>query len=284
MEAINTFDNDFNFDNNKNYLLLLQAGDNSITYAIFDIADKKYVGLKHLPINPLAEIQISDYVNKILKEDKLLSYKFSEVVFQHLSFRAMLVPESLFDSKNLRAFLKFHYDVDEKDYVHFQELKPAEAFIIFTVPVKMEEMLCNKYTQVKFSHHTIPFIFNAIDNADKKVISQSLHIYFASNFFDIMILRNNKIQLFNSFFYKKYTDVLFFVVNILNLFSLKPDSTKIYISGHVVEISELKKELGKIFKVINFEKFSSNINYNTRLSQIEQYRFANLLNLYPCEL
>ena len=284
MEAIRTFDNDFKYDNSKNYLLVLQTGSKAVTYAIFDIADKKYVGLNHIPFNSIPENQSIEYIKKSLEEDPLLSYKFSDVVFQHLSFRAMLVPESLFDSKNLRAFLRFHYDVDEKDYIHFQELKSAEAFVIFTVPVQIEELLCSKYPQVKFSHHTIPFINSALSSREGKDNFPSLHIYFANNFFDIMIVRNNKIQLFNSFFYKKYTDVLFFIVNILNLFSLKPDNTKINIMGDLDEVAEMESELKKIFKTINFEKFNPVFNYDSKISSLDQHRFANLLNLYPCEL
>jgi hypothetical protein len=284
MEAISLFEKDFEYDSLKKYLLVLQTGNKAITYAVFDIAANKYVGLKHVPFDTVPDIQIIEFIKKSLEEDRLLSFKFSEVVYQHLSFRAMLVPESLFDSKNLRAFLRFHYDVDEKDYIHFQELKPAEAFVIFTVPVLIEDLLCHKYPQVKFSHHTIPFIHNAIDGSDKNDNSPGLHIYFANDFFDIMIVRNNKIQLFNSFFYKKYTDVLFFIANILNLFSLTPGSTKIHILGEVNDASELKAELKKIFKVINFEKFNPDFEYNSGLPLLEQHRFANLLNLYPCEL
>jgi hypothetical protein len=284
MEAIHTFDSDFKYDNSKKYLLVLQTGSDAMVYAVYDIADKKYIGLNYLPFNSLTETQINDYIKKTLEEDPLLSNNFSEVVFQHLSFRVMLVPESLFDSKNLRAFLKFHYDVDEKDYIHFQELKSAEAFVIFTVPSQIEELLCSKYPKVKFSHHTIPFIHNALNRNDNNENSRVLNIYFATDFFDIMIVRDHKIQLFNSFYYEKYTDVLFFLANILNLFSIKPDNTKINISGNLQKVSELKNELKRMFKIIDFDKFNPSFNYSSKLTSLEQHRFANLLNLYPCEL
>jgi hypothetical protein len=283
MEAIRTLESNLKYDISKKYILLLQTGIDALTYAIYNITDKTYMGLNYLPFNSLTEVQINNYIKKTLDEDQLLDFKFSEVVFQHLSFRAMLVPESLFDSKNLRAFLKFHYDVDDKDYIHFQELKSAEAFVIFSVPAQIEDLLCSKYPRVKFSHHTIPFINNALNLSDKSSSAPRLNIFFAADFFDIMIVRNNKIQLFNSFYYKKYTDVLFFIANILNLFSIKPDTTPINISGNLQEVSELKNELKKIFKTINFEKFSPGFNYASKLTSLEQHLFANLLNLYPCE-
>lgn len=127
MENIQTFENNFKRNNKKKYSLILQAGSNAITYTIYDITDKKYIGLKHLSFS-LPETEINDYIKNTIEQDTLLSNDFSEIIFQHQSFRAMLIPESLFDSKNLRAFLKFHYDVDEKNHIHFQEIKSAEAY------------------------------------------------------------------------------------------------------------------------------------------------------------
>ncbi len=111
-----------------------------------------------------------------------------------------------------------------------------------------------------------------------------MHIHFSDDFFDILIVKNNKIQLFNSFFYKKNTDVIYFVSNLLNLFSLTPENTKIYISGDINLESELKHELGKIFKIIIIENFDLNYYYGEKFSTIAQHKFVNLLNVFNCGL
>jgi hypothetical protein len=196
----------------------------------------------------------------------------------------MLVPESLFDSNNLRAFLKFHHDVDEKDHIYFQELKPAEAFVIYTVPVFLEEIVRANFKGAKFSHHSFSLIYNAFENKNKNEALPSIHIHFSNDFFDVLIIKNNKIQLFNSFFYKKNTDVIYFVSNLLNLFSLTPDNIKIYILGDINLESELKQELGKIFKIINFEKFNPGFIYGDKFSTLAQHKFTNLLNVFNCGL
>lgn len=284
MEVINTFGNDFKLDDKRKYYLALQLENKALLYTILDIEEKKYLGLKHFNLNSNTEAEVKESILKIVNEEPLFLYNFNEVIFQYQSFRGMLVPETLFDSKNLRVFLQFHHDIDDKDYVQFQEIKPAEAFVIFTVPVYLEEFLETKYPQIKYSHHSVPFIYNAIGKMDKEDTTPGMHIYFADDFFDVLIIRNNKIQLFNSFFYKKYTDVIFFVANILNLFSIKPDTSKIFISGQIDENSDLQKELEKMFKLIVFEKFNNDISYSENLSSLTQQRYVNLLNIYNCGL
>ncbi len=264
MEFIQAFEDNFEFDKSKNYSLALQVGSHKLTFVILDKKDKRFVGFKSYNFNSLKESEIQEILKKTLADEIIFSHNFDEIIVQYQSFRAMLVPESLFDSNNLRAFLKFHHDVDEKDHIHFLEIKPAEAFVIFTVPVFLEEMVRVKFPDAKYSHHSLSFIYNALEKKDKNETAPAMHIHFSDDFFDILIVKNNKIQLFNSFFYKKNTDVIYFVSNLLNLFSLTPENTKIYISGDINLESELKHELGKIFKIIIIENFDLNYYYGEK--------------------
>jgi hypothetical protein len=284
MELIQAFDDNFDFDKDKNYSLALEVGTNKLNYVLLDKAEKKFIGLKSFNFNSIPENEVPDILKKTIADELILSHNFDEVILQYQSFRAMLVPDSLFDSNNLRAFLKFHHDVDEKDHIYFQELKPAEAFVIFTIPVFLEEIVRVKFSSVKFSHHSQSFINNALEYNDKAETVPTMHIHFSNDFFDVLIVKNNKIQLFNSFFYKKNTDVIYFVSNLLNLFSLMPENTRIYISGDINPGSELKHELWKIFKIINFESFTPGFNYGHKFSNLAQHKFTNLLNVFNCGL
>jgi hypothetical protein len=152
------------------------------------------------------------------------------------------------------------------------------------MPTEVQEVIMNKFPKAKIAHHSVPFIHNALTYHDVNEAAPCLHIYFASDFFDVLIVRNNKVQLFNSFFYKKYTDAIYFLVNLLNLFSLKPDHSKVYISGDVDENSELKTELEKIFKPISFEHYNLDYLYDESLTTSAQHKIVNLLNLYSCAL
>jgi hypothetical protein len=282
MEIVQTYDNGFVIENSLDCSLLIQLNSTSLSFVIFDPQTHTFSALKSTSFNSLSDIETIDVIGQIIQEEPVFNYEFSKVIFQFQSFRTMLVPESLFDSKNLSAFLKFHHDLDEKDRIHFIELKPSEAFVVFTVPVYIENILKNKFQNILFTHHSFSFLYNALEFKVKGEITQSLHIHFANDFFDVLIVKNNKIQLFNSFFYKKYTDVIYFIANILNLFSLQPENTKVYISGQIEEESEVGIELKKIFKTILLEKYSAEYNYNKELLSLPQHRYVNLINLYKC--
>ena len=240
MKTFRAFEDNFSFTDSKNYHLSLQIGPGTLTYAILDIADRKYIGLKHTDFKVTSEKIFKELLLTELENDSFLKHAFASVAVLYQSFRSMLVPESLFDQKNLKAFLKFHHDIDEKDHIKFFKIKEAEAFVIFSVPNYIEETIISKFPKAQFYHHCWPFIRDSLTRTDKNETITGLHINFASDFFDVLIVRNNKILLYNSFFYKKYTDVIYFVANILNLFSLKPDVTKLFITGNWKRNRKLK--------------------------------------------
>lgn len=280
MEVINTFNKDLVLDNSNTYHLIIQGNATKLSFAILDTNNNKYLGIKDYSFGNQDEAR--KLLQQLFDEDPLFKLNFKSVLFQYQSYRAMLVPDTLFDSKNLKAFLKFHHNLDENDHIYYHPLKQAEAYVIFSVPIFYEEILNSKYTNVKYLHHSIPFIYNAIENRGNEQNNPSLHVHFTGDFFDVLILRNKKIQLFNSFFYKKYTDVIYFIINILNLYSYQPAHTKIYLSGQVEENTELYKELEVIFNALNLESFVSAYQYSDDMKTIGPHKFVNLINAYSC--
>jgi len=284
MENQQSFNDTFEFDPSKKYHLSIQISGKNLTYIILDIDEKKYVYFQSIDIVRVPEKSYELQVEEILNGSELLTDNYFSVYVQFLSFRAMLVPESLFDSKNLGAFLKFHHDVGEKDHIHYLESKPAEAFVIFSVPSELENTLKRKFKNLKMVHHSIPFINSAFSFDPNEKNKSVLFLNISDNFFDILIVKNRKIQLFNSFFYTKYTDLIYYIANIINLFSLKPNTTELHILGDIEPDSELDKELSNIFKHISFEKFNLDYNYSEEFAAQQQHKFINLLNLYHCVL
>lgn len=275
MENINTFEAGYNLQNDLKKQLILQIGSDSFSYAVLENDKKKCVGIKQFKIN-----QVSDLEN-ILSNEEVLKASFESICVQYKSPKAVLVPSSLFDTKNLKAYLKFHFDIEDSEQIYFQEIKNQEAFLVYPLPLRIENILKKKFSSVKFSHHSFSFLQTAFEH--QKDINVSLHVHVSGNFFDVLVLKKNTIQLFNSFFCQKFTDVLFFTINILNLFSLEPDNIRFYASGEISENSDEASELKKIVKNIRYEKFRQDINFNSQTLALEQHKYITLLNLINCE-
>lgn len=275
MEQINTFTGNLGLGDNVKRNLIFQVSSNTFSYSIFEIEEKKCLGLKQFKIKKEQDIET------LLNNEELLKNNFEKVCLQYKSPKAVLIPASLFDTKNLKAYLKFHFNVDDVESVYFQELKAQEAYIIYTLPSGLENIFRKKYPDIHLTHHSHSFIQLAFEHAKDNNVT--LHVHLSDSFFDVLVLKKNTVQLYNSFFCQKFTDVLFFIANILNLFSLEPDNLKFYASGEISSNSFETTELKNIVKNIRYEKFRQGINYNSPTIALEQHKFVTFLNLITCE-
>jgi hypothetical protein len=284
MENTNLFSEPVAIDAGRNYHLSIQLEQNGVSFAILDVAEKKYLGIKHYPVPQSSDEEMAAKIEKILTSDELLSKSFSSSALVYSSFRTMLVPESLFNAQNLKAFLKFHHDIDDKDQIHFYPIKSAEAFVIFTLPSVIEEKITKRFPDIKIFHISIPFINHALSCDEHTDMQPWIYLNFSNDFFEVLITRNKKILLFNSFFYRKHTDVMYFLANILNLFSLKPDNVRLVLSGNITAGVGVEDEINKMFKNARFEKCFAGFARPEKLSSEEEHKYANLLNVYNCVL
>ena len=278
MHTVSTFKDNELFNDNE-LTLIFEGNSNFLSYTVFDEKQNLYKGIKNLLFDNPQDLENS--FEQILNEDYILKTKFKKEYFIYNSYRAMLVPDTLFDSEHLNEFLKFHHNVNEKELILYHKLEQAEAYVIFTIPIRYEYILHKKYPDVNIFHHSIPFISNSLKESQDEQYP-ILCINVSSDFFDVLIAKKGQILLFNSFFYRKHSDIVYFIVNIINLYSLTTEHTKLILTGNIDLNSVLVVELKKIFPLINFTGFNNSFNFTEETKSLEQHKYSNLINFLHC--
>lgn len=267
---------------NNSYKLSIEISSSMFRYVIFDQSKNIFIGLKEY-IRP-QYLSDTNFVNEILVNDQLLSINFIEVVVIYQSWRTMLIPQSIFNPNNLNDFLKFHHEVNADENIKWNSLFKTETFCVYVIPNSIENELKTKFTSVKFYHHTAILINNTLSECSAINSNIGLNINFGENFFNVLITRNQKVILFNSFFYKTYTDIVYFLANILNLYSITPGKLELIISGEIENSSEITSEMQRLFGKIVFAPLCKHYNYSELFSNIEAHKYSNILNSFHCEL
>ncbi len=283
MNVISAFPSIDVLNSNDAAELFIEGNYKFMQFAIFIPSQNLFYGIKQI-INDKNN-KIEEIINTLI-QDKLLSQcNINRVVYAFNSYRAMLVPQTLFDAQHLNDFLKFHHKIEEQEDIYYHFIPQAEAFLIFSCPTYVENILKNKFSSVDFKHHTIPFIHMALQN-EINSHQPIIHIFLGDNFFDILVLKQNKIQLFNSFYYQKYSDVLYFLVNIANLFSLPCNTSQLFISGNIQKESyqNIFNELKGIFPLLHNENnLPEAYNYSSEILALPGYQIRTLVGLKTCE-
>ncbi len=268
-------------ENNKNNLnLLIELDLHRVRYSYYNSEKKHFFYLNNTEIEDTS--QAEQEISNILSTDEIIKAKFNRILCSVCSNKAMLVPQTLFDENNLQTFLKFHHRFDEKDEITFYNLKEAEAFVIYSIPLAISRIIKEKLPEAKLLHHSIPFLKNST-NRENTTNFPAISLFIGPDFFDVVIVKQGKIQLFNSFLYRQTTDIIYFLSNLVNLFSLTPQHTSIFISTNCNSIDRIINELKKVFSNIQFENFPKAFNFADEILALPQHEFVTLFNLQLCE-
>ena len=92
-----------------------------------------------------------------------------------------------------------------------------------------------------------------------------------------------KIEFYNSFSYKDNSDIVYYILNILERFNLSNMLTEVYFSDDVENHDELFEFLNNYLNLIKFIHPSDQFIYSYIFDELHLTRFANLFNLALCE-
>jgi hypothetical protein len=282
MNVNNAFPSDFKNNKEDSLNLYIEGNSKLLQLAVFNCSQQIFCGVKQYYFENSEDI--TESIPLIFDDEILASLNFERSTFSYCSSKSMLVPETLFDAKNLNDFLKFHQNIDENDELRYFQIPRGEAFIIYSCPASIESALKLKFPAIQILHHSIPFINTAIQNDTNENIP-CVHIFLGHDFFDLLVIKQNKIQLFNSFFYSKHADVLYFLINISNLFSIPPYHSKIFLSGNIEDIAfkEISEELKMVFPNINQETLPNQFKFADEINTLSAYQLNTLIGLRLCE-
>ena len=283
MKNVALFNETFSIAKTSTYHLSLQLAHKFYSYCIVDSIRNRYVAIKHYVFeSDFIGKTYTEKVNFMLKNDAFLNKNYKRVDFSFVTNRATLVPFQLFDKENLRNYFTFNQQLFDYEEIHFNKIESAEANNIFAIPSEITTLLVNRFPEIKFYHQATPFISNSIRIVNELSIKgQYIQVNINPDFFEIIVIIHGKLILYNSFIYQTHSDIVYFILNILNQLNLKIELSEIYISGDIEKKSDFTDLLKKVNLKSNFSSIKGGAIYG--FADVPEHYFAVLLNLYRCE-
>ncbi len=282
MKKLAFLDETLDLNLTKTYHISIQASLNGFSFCILDSIQSKYVALKYYPLK--VNFPIEDWVKEIegiLEKDEFLSKEYKSCSFIQISTKATLIPSPLFDLSKLKLYLDFNNPIDDLDEIHYNKLKRTDAYNIFTINNYLATSLIRKFPAIKFYHQATPFIEHSLSGQNKT--DERVYVNINNGFFDIAVIKNNKIILYNTFLFKSENDLLYYILYVYENLRLNTNKNELIISGFLARDSNYYDSIKNYIKNIRLDKTSDQFTYSYTFNSIETHQFLNLLNVYKCE-
>lgn len=260
----------------KNYRrLTLQVSLDSFSFCCTDTLNGNVLWIEeiHFPDEPGKSTE-SRYQEAFHNYERL-SQPYDEIQVFHDNAYSSFVPQPLFDADFLGSYLQFNTKVFETDSFSYDEMPNYEMNNVFVPFSNINSVLLAKFGHFK-SRHASTGLVSRILEISKNVDDRQVFAHIRKNRFDLIVVQNRKLLLFNTFEYRTKEDFLYYLLFTAEQLSLNPEQFKLHFLGQVEKDDELFAIAYKYIRNVGLLDVSDIVSRNGLSEQENRHHFTLL--------
>lgn len=250
--------------------LLLEIGDSFCIETYLSTVDKT---VEAVSVYTFEAIDFENSMQQIL-DKQTAAGSYQQVVVSSAFPQALLTPRKLHqrDSMLLESVYDGHRWHQLQDDLHEWQIINA-----YSIPDVLYRLITQKFPSVTFIHtySAALKIYNGFAS-DKQIAA-----HFISNQFRVLVKKDQRVQLVQTYNYTSPMDVVYFLLKICTEFGMTQEDTQLIVSGFIEERSALYKELYNYFLNIHF---SNTATVALPTHEYPSHFFTSVHNLAACVL
>ncbi len=283
VSTIDKIDERFDFNNMAQYIKSIQLSLNGFSYIVTDPESSTHLALRHynfgteLSIKRLAEI-----VNDLFENEDMLGGKHDQLNISYVNRPWAMVPEMLFDQKNVDKLLDINYRMDEFSETVYCKILGSNIVMASRIPQKLSNILKDKALKVNIIPHQSAFLFNALQTLKHNELQSAFFMSIHDQFFDLAYIKENEIMFYNNFSYSQYADVLYYTLAAMEKLEVKPTLSNLFIQGNELVREIIPQEIKKHVKNVYVDSQLYKEQYTFHFDQLPMFKYKLLTGIYRC--
>ncbi|MBE9489718.1 MAG: DUF3822 family protein, partial [Bacteroidetes bacterium] len=189
--------------------------------------------------SPTPEKHLENVV-EVFKKEKLLNHRYHTVNITHVNELSTLVPKAFFVPEQIKSYIKYSSKVYKNDYIVHDPLVNHDMMNVYVPFVNINNFLLEKFGAFEYKHFSTVLVENLM-NTYKFSERPHIFVHICDEHFEIVIIANSKLLLYNSFKYKTKEDFIYYVLFNAEQLKLDPEKFELIFSGDADKESELYK-------------------------------------------
>lgn len=210
--------------------LSIQVSLSGLSFCVFDLITSKVLQTAAITFekNKVIEEQLwRSFVN-----NTILTKPYDEIVVLHNNNLNTFVPTSLFDSNFLASYLQYNTKVFETDFFTFDTILPYEINNVYVPFININNFLLDQYESFEYKNSTSILVKKILDLSKNKDEKQ-VFVHIQNNTFEIVVVKNQELLLFNSFNYTTPQDFIYYLLFTCEQLQLNPETITVQLLGNI---------------------------------------------------
>jgi hypothetical protein len=225
--------NNTNITDKKYKKLTLQISLKGFSFSCTDTLNRTLLSFKEIIFDSSNKsVSIEDQLANIFKLYVELNESYDEIVILHENNLATFVPTALFDEHFLSTYLQFNTKVFDTDFFAFDKIETYQMNTVYIPYVNFNNFFVDQFGQFTYKHaHTI--LVSKLLELSKNVEDKKMFVHINMGHFEIIVVQNQKLLLFNSFEYQTPEDLLYYILFTAEQLNLNPENLKLEFLGAI---------------------------------------------------
>ena len=246
--------------------LSIQVALNGFSFCISDMLNHSILSFKDIAFSTEnKETKTEDHLAIAFKENQELNESYDEIVILHENNLSTFVPTALFDEQFLGSYLQFNTKVFESDFFTYDEVSNYQMNNVYIPYVNINNFFIDAFGKFTSKHANTVLVSKLLD-LSKNVEEKKMFVQMSKSHFEIIVVQNQKLLLFNTFDYKTPEDLIYYLLFAAEQLSLNPEFFKLELLGSINESDEYFKIAYKYIRnvsLFNVSDLQKNNSFST---------------------
>ena len=225
---------------NKNFKKLsIQVSLSGLSFCVFDLITHKIIAHNELPLNPNQVVE--EQLWKAFTTFPVLSNPYDEIIVVHDNSINTFVPNAIFDENFLGSYLQYNVKVFETDLFSHDAITPYDFQNVYVPYVNINNFLLDQFETFEYCNANSILVKKMLEQTSNQT-EKEVYIHVQKEHFEIIVLKNKELLLFNSFDYQTTEDFIYYVLFTFEQLQLNPETVPLFVLG-------LENENGALFQM-----------------------------------
>lgn len=257
--------------------LSIQVSLTGLSFCCFDTLNDTVTSFNEVHFDTFHKAtKIEDLFADAFRDYPELKDSYDEILVIHNNNLSTFVPSPLFDENFLGSYLQYNTKVFKTDFFAFDEIANYEMNAVYIPYVNINNFFIDQFGAFDYKHANSILVSKLLvaskNNDDKKMF-----VHINSEHFEIIVVQNQKLLLFNSFDYNTPEDFLYYILFAAEQLNLNPENFPLELIGNIDTESDYFKIAYKYIRNVSLIDVND-LRWNNYFSEAENRNHFILFN------
>jgi uncharacterized protein DUF3822 len=260
----------------KDKKLSIQLSLDGFSFCITDVFTETILALYHYTFKAVTPEVLLAEIENIFDTSELLKNEFKSISVCHENNLSTLVPNSLFDKDNLAAYLGYAVKTLKNDYYTYDVIDTIEAVNVYIPFVNVNNYFIDVFGSFNYNHFS-SFLIKQLITFSSKSEEAQVFAHIAKAHFEIVVIKNQQLLLYNSFVYQTKEDFIYYLLFVAEQLKLNTETFKLRLLGNISTQDSLFTIAYKYVKDVALYDYDLRFKTDFNITDKQKLQFLTLL-------